>query len=141
MSAKIAFVGLVVRMDDGKTVAFDLEGTDLSLKVDVRVPQPPHDVTEFGHTGLCEMEPPDRVEVTITGHRLAGAEKLLTQRKVTGGEPPFAAWTAEGSDSDSLNVTMNNSSGRFTPSRRVRVTTEDGTVLYEGPMAEWTVEG
>lgn len=96
MSTKITFVGLVVRMDDGKTVALDLEGQDLDLKVDVKVPHPRLDVTAFGPTAPVLDELPDRVDVTITGHRLAGAGKLLTQRQVRDGEPPFAAWTVEG---------------------------------------------
>lgn len=105
-----------------------------------------HDGTVSVHLLGMQVDPSEAVRESmrrVPGRRRAwfveedGDDPDVLLR--AGGWRPLG--TVEGSDSDSLNVTMNNSSGKFTPARRVRVTTEDGAVLYEGPMAEWTVEG
>jgi hypothetical protein len=92
MTDKIQFIGLVVRYDNGQTLAFDLDGEDVKLKFEMSMEGPRVDVTEFGRDDLVRMPPPERVDVSVGGRRRPNASKLLVTRLIKDGEVPFPAF-------------------------------------------------
>jgi hypothetical protein len=91
MKDKIEFIGLVVRQSDGdtsQTLAFDLSGEDLKLKYEMSMETPTVDVTAFGDDSIY-LPPPEQIDVSISGRRRSGADKLLVARIIKDGDAPF----------------------------------------------------